>query len=131
MTTTEPDLPRAEPLGRGSGFTWTATILACGYIVWTGVMLYLATPKFIDMYSSMGVDLPLPAKIVIASYRFAYPVLFGGAAALVIAKQFYVRQKWISLSITLAAVLVVDIISRGTVWALYQPLFDVMEKLNK
>jgi len=42
-----------------------------------------------------------------------------------------VREKWTSLSITLAAVLVVDIISRGIVWALYHPLFEFMEKVNK
>ena len=115
----------------GNVFTWTATVLACAYIVWSGAVLYLAIPSFIGMYSSMSVELPLSTRIVIAFYRFVYPLLFGGATALVIAKQFYVREKWISLGITLGAVLVVDIIGRGTVWALYHPLFDVMEKLNK
>jgi hypothetical protein len=131
MATTEPAIHKADPPGDGGIFTWTATVLACAYIVWTGAMLYLATPKFIDMYSSMGVDLLLPTKVVIAFYRFAYPVLFGGAAAVVIAKQFFVRKKWVSLSITLAAVVMVDITSRGIIWALYRPLFDMMEKLNK
>jgi len=131
MATTQPDLPKADPPARGSVFTWTATVLACAYILWSGTMLYLATPKFIDMFSSMGVDLPLPTRLVIAFYRFAYPVLFGGAAALVIAKQFLVREKWVSLSITLAAVVMVNIIRGVTVWALYQPLFDMMEKLSK
>ncbi len=131
MATTEPAIHKADPPGRGGIFTWTATILACGYIVWSGTMLYLATPTFIDMYKSMGVELPLPTKIVIAFYRFVYPVLFGGAAALVIAKQFFVRKKWVSLSITLAAALVMDIIIRGIVWALYRPLFDMAEKLSK
>jgi hypothetical protein len=131
MATQEPGLQKADQPGRGSVFTWIATILACAYILWSGAMLYLATPKFINMYSSMGVDLPLATRIVIAFYRFLYPVLFGGATALVIAKQFFVRKKWVSLSITLATVVMVDIISRGTVWALYRPLFDMMEKLSK
>ena len=131
MATTEPAIHKADAPRDGGIFTWTATVLACAYIFWSGTMLYLATPKFIDMFSSMGVDLPLPTKIVIGFYRFAYPVLFGGAAALVIAKQFFVREKWVSLSITLAAIVMVNIISGGTVWALYQPLFDMMEKLSK
>jgi type II secretory pathway component PulF len=131
MATTEPDLPKADQPVRGSVFTWIATVLACAYIVWSGTMLYLATPTFIDMYKSMGVELPLSTRIVIAVYRFAYPLLFGGATALVITKQFYVREKWISLGITLSAVLVVEIMSRGTVSALYHPLFDMVEKLNK
>jgi hypothetical protein len=131
MATTQPDLQKADPQVSGSALTWTATVLACAYILWFGTMLYLAIPSFIGMYSSMGVELPLPTRIVIAFYRFIYPVLFGGAAALVIAKQFFVRQKWVSLSITLAAVVMVDITSRGIIWALYRPLFDMIEKLNK
>ena len=131
MATTEPDLPKADQPVRGSVFTWIATVLACAYIVWSGTMLYLSTTTFIDMYKSMGVELPLATRIVFAVYRFAYPLLFGGATALVIAKQFYVRAKWINLGITLAAALVVDIISQGTFWALYHPLREFTEKLNK
>jgi hypothetical protein len=115
----------------GGVFTWTATALACAYIVWSGTMLYLSTPKFINLYSSLSVELPLSTRIVSAVYRFAYPLLFGGATALVIAKQFCVRKKWISLGITLAAVVAVDIIGNGIVRALYRPLFDLTEKLNK
>ncbi|MBZ5508412.1 MAG: hypothetical protein LAO78_23375 [Acidobacteriia bacterium] len=97
----------------GGVFTWTATVLACAYIVWMGASLYLSTPIFINMFNSMGVELPLSTRIVIAAYRFLYPLLFGGALAVVIAKQFYVRQKWVSLSITLGAVVVTVVISNG------------------
>ena len=131
MATTQPELQKADPPVCGSVFTWTATALACAYLLWSGTMLYLATPEFIDLYKSLNAELPLPTRIVFAVYRFAYPVLFLGATALVIAKQFYVRQKWISLGITLGATLVVEIMSRGTLWVLYRPIFDVTEKLNK
>jgi hypothetical protein len=131
MATTEPAFLKAEPPGRGSVFTWIATILACAYILWSGTMLYLSTPRFIDLYSSLGVELPLATRIVIATYRFGYPLWFGGATALVIAKQFYVREKWPNLSISLMAVVMVDIAGRTAVWALYRPLFDLTEKLNK
>ena len=43
-------------------------------------MLYLSTPKFIDLYSSLGVELPLATRIVIGTYRFGHPLWFGGAA---------------------------------------------------
>lgn len=131
MSTTGPGFHQANSPGRGSVFTWTATILACAYIVCTGVMLYLSTPKFIDMYSSMGVELPLPTKIVIATYRFGYPFWFGGATVLLIGKQFSVREKWRNLSITLATVVVVTIIENWVVRALYRPMLDMVEKLNK
>jgi hypothetical protein len=131
MATPEPAILKADPSGRGSIFTWTATILACAYIVWSGTMLYFSTPIFINMFKSMGVELHGPAWFVMQNYYWSYPILFAGPAALVLAKQFYVREKWISLSITLAAVLVVDIISRAIVSALYRPLFEFTEKLNK
>lgn len=128
---TGPGFQQANPPARGSVFTWIATILACAYIVWSGTALYLSTPKFIDMYSSLGVELPLATRIVLATYRFGYPLWFGGATALVIVKQFYMREKWPNLSITLVAVVIADITSRVIVWALYRPIFDITEKLNK
>ena len=131
MATTEPDFDQADQPRRGSVFTWTATVLACAYIVWTGTMLYFSTPRFIDLYSSLGVELPLLTRIVISTYRFGYLLWFGGTTAVVIAKQFYVREKWPNLSISLVAVVLVDIVGRTAVWALYRPLFDMVEKLNK
>jgi type II secretory pathway component PulF len=118
--------------GRSGGvLTWPATILAFTYIVWTGTALYFSTPIFINMYVNMGVDLTLSTKILIGFYRLMYPILFGGIAALVITKQFFVRDKWISVSVTLAATLAVSLINEGIVRALYRPLFDMGEKLNR
>ena len=115
----------------GDVLTWLATILACTYIVWTGTALYFSTPIFINMYVNMGVDLTLSTKILIRFYRLMYPILFGGIAALVITKQLFVRDKWISVSITLAATVAVSLISEGIVRALYRPLFDMAEQLSK
>lgn len=131
MSTTGPSFQQANPPARESVFTWIAAILACAYILWSGAMLYLLTPRFIDMYVSIGVELPLATRIVIGFYRFGYPLWFGGATVVVIAKQFYVREKWPNLSITLMAVVMVDIISRAIVWALYRPIFDLTERLSK
>jgi hypothetical protein len=115
----------------GNILTWTVTILACVYIGWIGASLYYSTPIFINMYTSMGVDLHLSTKILIGFYRLMYPILFGGLAALVITKQFFVRDKWMSVSVTLAAIVAVSLISEGIVRALYRPLFEMAERLNK
>ena len=117
--------------GSGSVLTWIVTILAFSYIVWTGTSLYFSTPIFINMYVSVGADLHLSTRILIAFYRVMYPILFGSMAALVITKQFFVRDKWMSVSVTLAATVAVSLISEGIVRALYRPLFDMAEKLNK
>jgi hypothetical protein len=115
----------------GNILTWTVTILASVYIGWIGASLYYSTPIFINMSSSMGVDLQLSTKILIGFYRLMYPALFGGLAALVITKQFFVRDKWISVSVTLATTVAAGLISDGIVRALYRPLFDMAEKLSK
>jgi hypothetical protein len=132
MATSASDLDKSNRSERqGSVFTWTVTILACVYFAWIGASLYYSTSVFKDMFVSMGVELHGLTLIVIAGYRCSYPILFGGAATVVIAKQFFVREKWVSLTITLAAAVVVDVISSGIVRALYSPLVDLMEKVNK
>jgi hypothetical protein len=115
----------------GAAITWLATVLACGYILWIGGSLYYSISVFARMYTSMGVELPFATRFVVATYLWLFPVLFVGATIVVIAKQFFIRDKWFNLSTTFIAVLVADLIGSGVVRALYRPLFDMIEKLNK
>ena len=117
--------------GSGSFLTWAATILACVYVLWMGWSLFRTTSIFMDMYNSMGVDLPGSTKIVIVGHRFLFPLVFGGAIGVVIAKQFLVREKWANLCVTLMSVVMVELFGNGVVRALYQPVLDLVEKLNK
>jgi len=77
------------------------------------------------------VELPLIPRFVVASHGWLFPIFFLGATSAVIAKQFFVRDKWINLSITFITALAVDLIGSGVIRALYRPLFDLMEKLSK
>ena len=115
----------------GTPLTWIISIVACLYLLWTGAMLFYSTVAFANLFASMGVELPFPTTIVIGTYRFSYPVLFGGAAVLIIVKQFTMREKWINICTTLGIVWVLDIISNGIIRALYRPMFDMVEKLSK
>ena len=72
------------------------------------------------MFSSMGVELRGPTLFLVASYRWLYPIWFGGAAALVVAKQFFVREKIVSLTITFATTVTMAILSGEIVKALYR-----------
>jgi hypothetical protein len=115
----------------GNVSTWTITLLACAYFAFAGISLYYSTGVFINMFNSIGVELPPATKLVIATYHFSFPIVFGGAAALLITKQFFVRQKWVSLSITLGTAFFIGMISNGIYRALYRPIFDLTEKLSK
>ena len=114
-----------------TAITWLATILACGYFLWIGWSLYYSISAFANMYNSMGVELPFVTRFVVAGYRWLFPVFFLGATGVVIAKQFFVRDKWINLSITFITALAVDLVGSGIVRALYRPMLDLMEKLSK
>jgi hypothetical protein len=124
-------LKAAEKTQPSQLLTWTVTIVACAYFVWSGAALYSSVGIFARMFESMGVDLHLSTKLVLGSYWLFLPLLFGGAVVLVIAKQFFVREKWISLAITLGVTVMIDVVSNVVVRALYSPLFELIEKLNK
>jgi type II secretory pathway component PulF len=132
MTGPEINLPESKKANASkSVFTWLATILACAYFIWTGIFLYHSTPAFTALFSSIGVDIPLSTRIVIRTYRFLYPALFGGMTVLMILKQFFVREKWASLSITFMATVLAGLASDEIVRALYHPINDLVEKVGK
>jgi type II secretory pathway component PulF len=109
---------------RGSILTWIATIPACVYCLWIGSSLYYTTGKFAELFNSFGGQLPTSTFLVVENYRWYYPLLFGGATVVLIAKQFFVRRKWISLAITLGAVITVGVITNEIAKALYRPVID-------
>lgn len=131
MASATSGLGKPDWIGRGSVVTWIATILACAYIVWTGAWLYHSTMAFRDLFASLNVELPAPTQFVISTYRWSMPISFGSVIVLVVAKQFLVREKWVSLVITLAAVFAMEFTSSVIVRVLYQPLFILIEKLSK
>ena len=125
-------VPQPDHAGRSQAIlTWLLTILAGVYIAWTGVNLYRSAAAFGAMFASMGVQLPAVTGFVVSNYQWFCPALFGGAVALVIAKQFFIRDKWQNLAVTLAASIFVAIIGGAMAQALYRPLFDMIEKLNR
>lgn len=124
-------LEKSETPRPGTSLTWSLSLVACAYCLWMGATLFFTTRTFVSMYSNIGVDLSFSTKIIIAFYRMLYPILFGGTAALVIVKQYFVREKWANISATLGTVLVANIVSNGIASALYRPLLDLTEKLNK
>jgi hypothetical protein len=115
---------------RESVATWIATAFACAYIVWNGASLYYATSVFVKMFIAMNLNLHDPVLAFVANYRWLYPILFGGAMVLVIAKQFFVRNKIVSLTVTFCITVAVAIMGDAIVKALYHPMFDMIQKLS-
>jgi len=110
--------------------TWATTVFASLYFAWLGGTLYYATPAFLELYKSIGVELPLQARFLI-SFRWSYPLLYLSAIGVVIAKQYYVWEKWRNLAVTLALTAMIEFFSNLILNALYRPIFDMGEKLGK
>ena len=129
-----PHISPPQPAKAGSSrsiLTWLVTIAACAYIAWIGITLYRSTGAFAAMFESIGMQLPAATSFVVHNYQWYYPSLFGGAVALVIAKQFFIPDKWKNLALTFASLVLADFGANGVIRALYRPLFDLTEKLSK
>jgi hypothetical protein len=131
MATSETVLAAPKSSGRPGIVSWITTVAVLFYIAWAGTTLFNTTRTFGDMFASMQVQLPLATAFVVGNYRWFYPFIFGGAAVFVVAKQFFVRQKWVRLGFTAAVALSVYLVSWEVVIALYAPLEAISEKLSK
>ena len=124
-------LEKTEIPKPGTPLTWGLSLVACAYCLWMGATLFYSAHAFANLYSTIGVHLPFLSRIILGFYGVLYPILYGGAAILVIAKQYFVREKWVNISVTMSTVLVADFIGNLSVNALYRPLWDLPEKLSK
>jgi hypothetical protein len=133
----DPEWPRALEEGltymndrREKMLAWFASGLSCLYFAWSYVSLARYTKVFVNYFGYLGVEPPALTRFVIASHFWLYPALFFGAGAFVIAKEFIIHDKRISLLMTLVvalvAILAVDWIKN--VFTL--PLLDLVQKLR-
>jgi len=120
-----------ETKQRAGVATWIASLGACFYFVWLAISLYRTTDIFAKGFSNAGVVAYSSTLFLISTYRWYYPVLFGCAAALVFVKQFFVRAAWPNLTLTLAIMVVVNVVTNQIAHSLYGPVLDLMEKLSK
>ncbi len=109
---------------------WFASGISCLYFAWSYIALLRYTKVFMNLFGNLGVELPASTRFVIASHFWLYPVLFVGAAAVLIVKEFVIANKQLSLIVTLLvallALLAVDWIKN--VFTL--PLLDLVQKLR-
>jgi hypothetical protein len=82
------------------------------------------------MFAGLGVELPAPTRFVTASYFWLYSVLFVGAGILMIAKEFVILEKRLSLLVTLTIALLVLLAVDWIKSIFMLPLLDLMRKLG-
>jgi hypothetical protein len=124
----EKDSPPNAPLK--SRVPWPYAVACCLYYLLIYRWFALATPIFAKLREGLGIVIPLPTRLLMATYRWVYPVLFVGAAALTIVKQFVPLEKP-RLRITNLFLIFAGIVFPPlVVLAWYWPLFDLIWKLK-
>lgn len=122
---------KLDPNGKiVTGLTWMVAIIAATYLGWLGFSLYRATAAFNDLYDSLNANLGGRAGFFIHNYRWICPLVFGGAAILVCAKEFFLRQNWLRLMITIGTASALGELANGLAFLLYSPAFDQIQKLK-
>jgi hypothetical protein len=107
--------------------------LATGVVAFLCSVLGLASPHFVEpfaaMFQGLGVELPSPTRLLLATYMWLLPLLFTALAVFVIVKEFLAlesrRRFLLTKSIFLAAVIAVSSI----IFILYLPLLTLVAKL--
>ena len=116
---------------KGKWFALVAALIVSLCCIFTCVILIQATRIFGNLLRDLGMELPLATRFLIATYSWLYPLLFVGAAVLVIAKEFVIRDMGRRWAATVIIFLVV-ISSAGLVqYVLNLPLLDLVQKLGK
>jgi hypothetical protein len=113
------------------GFAWAASLFVSLYCIYTCVILVQSTGIFRELFKGLGVELPPATRFLIATYSWLYPVVFVGAAALVIGKEFVLRDVPRRLAATLI-IFVAAVSAVGFVqYALNLPLLELVKKLSQ
>lgn len=114
----------------GSHVSWFVVIAGCLYFVSLGVGFEKVIQPFSKLFAGLGVELPLPTRILLSSHSWLLPILFIGAAMLTVAKRlahFSRRQ----LHIVNAALILIGLVLPALImWTLYMPLFALIGRLE-
>jgi hypothetical protein len=111
--------------------TWVVGLAALAYVVWTGTAFYRSMPLLFNLFASLGVELPLPTRLLIGTYPWLEFLVFGGAAILIVATQVAVRDRARNFAITAGATTFAVVVANVIQTILYHPLFDLINKLNR
>jgi hypothetical protein len=87
---------------------WAATAWTCLYAVYQLRLMMRHTSVFASLFEGLGAELEWPLPFLIANYRWLYPFLIGVLVVLVLAKELWIRDKRLSLIVTLVVVIVLQ-----------------------
>src|SRR5882724_2624381 len=116
--------------GQAKWLGWGASMLVSLGCLFACSVLVRSIGIFNTMFQGLGVELPGATRFLLTTYAWLFPVFFVGAAILVIAKEFVMRD----VRGRLAATLVIFVAAASSVGlavlVLYLPLLELLRKLG-
>lgn len=115
--------------GQAKWLGWVASMLVCLGCLWTCLVLVSSMGIFNTMFQGLGVELPGATRFLLATYLWLFPIFLVGAAILVIAKEFVMRDVRGRLAATLVIFVTAASFVGLVVFVLYLPLLELVRKL--
>lgn len=106
---------------------WVTNSVGCLYCAWMGATLLLGTRGFLEMFKSVGAELPPSTAFVVSNRIWLYPVVFGTAVLALLVKELLIGDKRLSTMLTFSIVLVVHWVAYWFVSLHYVPLFALIQ----
>lgn len=123
-------IPLASPTQRESRTPWYLAFIGCIYYGFLGFVFLKTVPIFTKLFDELGVEIPLPARLLLSNYIWLVPVFYLAAIALTTIKQltfFDERQNRIANRFLLFAGAIFPPL---LVLALYSPLLFLIYRLH-
>jgi hypothetical protein len=122
-------LQATRPAQFGIGLSWLATVVVALPCLFFALVLGHVLEPFGTMYQGLGVDLPWPTRLLLATQAWPLRLILLGLAVLVIWKEFFVhelRRKFILTARVFFGALLTMVLFLLTI---YLPLFLLTNKL--
>jgi hypothetical protein len=110
---------------------WWLTVSCCIYFVILCRSYFIFVPIFAELFKGLGVDLPFPTNLLMATYRWSLPFFYLFASGVAVVKQFVPLQgmrSWLAnFTLIFAGILMLPLV----VLCMYLPLFVLIHKLHQ
>ena len=107
---------------------WLATLLSCAYLYWAYTTLARGTGALVKALGSRVAELPASAQFVLQHHVWLYPVVLGSTAVLLVAKEFVLRSKRLTLALTLVIALIALFVTDSLKTLVLSPLVEMLAK---
>ena len=120
--------PVASP--KSARIPWFMVVAGCLYFLWLAIGFTKTIPIFTKLYSGLGVELPLPTRILLSTHFLFPPIAFIAAAILTVAKKLAEFSKRQLRVVNIVLIVIGTVLPAFLVWFLYLPLFSLIGKLE-